>query len=176
VKVETAELGVNDVLVFTANQILTSEQFTKFRNLLKGNLERAGLSNTKFIALDSSTSVQVIKVGRKSDVPCEVSTEQWRMFASLLNETFGERGKKDDSLNLKGMSLPEKWAKSAVKRKASVSDWAGLSFIEAEQRAQALCAEAGRTGMTKYVPSHLEEWHKIMIPLREECARSKGLA
>lgn len=130
--VDVANLGKDDVLVFSIDATLNDEAFKKFRSNIRVNLDKAGLPNQKFIALDGSTTLKVLKT--QDDV---------------VNDEFAQ------------------WARSAIRRRPRVSDWAGISFKDGEKRAQALCNEAARTGMTINLPEHLYEWHKVMRPLRE---------
>jgi len=60
VKISTVELEPNDILVFSCNDLLSRDGFTNFRNLIKSNLERAGIPDQKFIALDRTTQVSII--------------------------------------------------------------------------------------------------------------------
>ena len=63
-KIEYVNVGKEDVLVFSIGGLLTSEQFARYRKIIKTNLEIAGLGETKFILLDGSAEMAVLsKVG-----------------------------------------------------------------------------------------------------------------
>lgn len=94
-KVESATLNSEDVLVFTRDDYLTKDQFTEFRNAIKGNLDRVGLSDVKFIALDRSTDLKVLSVGRSPigilSVDRPISAEQFATMRFMVDKQIQER-------------------------------------------------------------------------------------
>ncbi len=167
--VEAAEIGKDDVLVFSTDSILDSDGFRIFRNNLKGNLEKAGIPDQKFIALDGSTTLQVLKPHKTGGVLDGITYAQAAEIRSFIDRQVRERLLNGMSMQV-SLSPEDEWARSAVNRQPEQPDWVGLSYEMASRKAQAICLEAGRTGVTRHVASYLSKFHNVMNVLRDRSA------
>lgn len=97
-EVDSTNLNGEDVLVFSCKDPLTKDQLSEFRNLIKGNLERAGLAHIKFIALSGQTDVKVLSTPREprnffnfDGATYAQAEQQFKFLTALIDKHVQER-------------------------------------------------------------------------------------